>query len=130
MSWWWVILAVLLFVGVMAYVTLYLPSRKSNIVTVGDLTVSLQARPDQSVAHGVEVDATVIGAIDDGTTADISGTMPTMSGMPADVMNQQRLDSGHYQALLSLPHAGLWQVQVSVHRPGLKDATATFSLNA
>jgi len=130
MPWWVVMVAVGLSVGALAYFTLYLPARRSNVVTVGDISVSLQARPEPSVGRGVQVDAIVSGAIDASTTADITASMPTMGRMSADVVQSERLDGGHYHALLSLSHGGLWQVQVVVHRPGIRDVTAFFSLNA
>ena len=130
MPWWVVIMAVGLCVGALAYFTLYLPARRSNVVTVGDINVSLQARPEPSVGRGVQVDATITGAVDASTTADIAASMPTMGRMSADVIQSERLDSGHYHAVLSLSHGGLWQVQVVVHRPGVRDVTAFFSLNA
>jgi len=125
---------VALVVAVLAFVTLYLPAREQarqgNVVHVQDLTLRLTAGPDPDYPHGVDMELTVDPPLDDAATLDVAPTMPAMANMPAHVTQWWRLDSGAYRVVSDLGMSGPWDVQVTVRRPGLRDAVARFRLNA
>jgi hypothetical protein len=125
--------AVLAVLGLLAFLTLYLPARQAaargNTVRVQDLTIRLAAQPDPAFAHGVDLDVAVEPAPGAEASVDIQAMMPTMGNMTAETAGVAALGGGAYRAVADLGMAGLWEVRVVVHRPGQADATARFRLN-
>lgn len=133
-SWAVVAGAVVLVVAAMAFLTLYLPAaqaaRQGNVVRVDGLTVRMSAQPDQAYSHGVDLDLAIEPVLESGALVDVAPFMPTMGSMLAQVGSVRQVGPSAYRAVADLGMGGLWQVQVTIHRPGQRDAVAHFRLNA
>src|SRR5205823_1535371 len=116
---------VLMVLALLAFFTLYLPGRQAaqvgNTVNVQDLTVRVTATPSAAYAHGVEFDVTVDPVPAADAIVEVTPTMPTMGNMAAQLSGLRPTSPGGYHAVADLGMGGLWQVQVTVHRPGQPD---------
>ena len=121
-------------VAALGFFTLYLPARQTaqhgNVVRVDGLTVRLTAQPDAAYSHGVDLDVTIDPAPGSGTAVEVTPSMPTMGNMVANVTSLRQSGPGAYRAVSDLGMGGLWEVQVTVHRPGQRDAVGRFRVNA
>lgn len=126
--------AVIGLVGLMAFLTLYLPAlqarRQGNLVHAHGLTFRLSAQPNFAYRHGVELELAISPPLDALATVEMRPSMPSMGSMRAQVSGLHQLAPGRYQAAADLGMGGLWEVQVLVHRPGQPDTVARFRLNA
>jgi hypothetical protein len=80
--------------------------------------------------HGVSLDVGIDPPLADDASVQLALTMPTMGNMSAQATSAQRTRVSHFQASADLGMGGLWQVQLTVQRPGRPDVVARFRLNA
>jgi hypothetical protein len=134
MPWALVAVLVLAVLAGLAFFTLYLPARQAaiagNTVHVQDLTVRLTAQPNAAHPHGVDLDLAVEPPLAAGAAVDVTPTMPAMGNMTARLSGLTSTAPGAYRASADLGMGGLWQVRVTIRRPGQPDAVAHFRLNA
>ena len=120
--------------GLLLLFTVYLPARhaasQGNSVRVQDLTISVSAAPAPASAHGVDLAVAIQPVPEDGASVEVLPAMPVMGSMHAESVDVRPAGPGAYRAQADLGMGGLWEVQVTVRRPGRAAATAHFRLNA
>ena len=126
--------AALAIIGGLAFLTVYLPAlqaaRQGNVVRVQDLTLRLSAQPDGAYQHGVALEVAVDPPLASCAGVELAPSMPTMGSMRAETSAVHQTGPGSCGIVADLGMGGLWQVQVTVHRPVRPAAVARFRLNA